>query len=95
MHKYGKKLKHSFFYTNGMILTKRMKDFIERPEKFPGLEKRVYKHLLRKRLAETLKELEYINEKIINGALPGKIMGNAVRPSKPGVGGSSPPGPVN
>jgi len=76
------------------MLSRRMREFLEHPENFSRLEKRVYKHLLQKRLAETLKDLEIINEKIINGALPGKIMDKVVRPSKPGVGGSSPPGPV-
>jgi ribosomal protein S20 len=47
---------------------------MENPENFSNLEKRVYKHLLRKKIAHALKELEYINDKIIDGALSTKII---------------------
>jgi len=51
-----------------------MKEFIENPENFSNLEKRVYKHLLRKKIAHALKELEYINDKIIEGTFSSKFM---------------------
>ena len=71
-----------------------MKEYLEHPEKFSNLEKRVYRCFLRKRVEQALKELEYVNEKILDNSLSIKIMGKSDRPSKPGVGGSSPPGPV-
>ena len=85
-----KALNTALFYVFSVMLSRRMREFLEHPENFSRLEKRVYKHLLQKRLAETLKDLEIINEKIINGALPRKITNKGKTPRTREVAGSNP-----
>jgi len=77
------------------MLSRREREFLENPASFPKSEKRIYRLRIRRKIQRALRDLELINDKMLDHSLPIKIMGKSDRPSKPGVGGSSPPGPVN
>jgi hypothetical protein len=46
------------------ILTRRLREFLESPESFSPSYRRVLKHMLKSRISEAMKELEYIGEKL-------------------------------
>ena len=46
------------------ILTRRLREFLESPESFSPGYRRVLRHMLKSRISEAMKELEYIGEKL-------------------------------
>ena len=46
------------------ILTRRLREFLESPESFSPSYRRVLRHMLKSRISEAMKELEYIGEKL-------------------------------
>ena len=46
------------------ILTRRLREFLESPESFSPGYRRYLKHVLKSRISEAMKELEYIGEKL-------------------------------
>ncbi len=48
-----------------MLLTKRLREFVNNPEAFNS--KRAYRYILKKRLKQTLEDLEIINDLIVWG----------------------------
>ena len=50
-----------------VLLTRKLRAFITDPESFPY--RRVYRHLLRKRLEKVLKDLEVVNDFLLEESL--------------------------
>jgi len=46
------------------ILTRRLREFLESPESFSSGYRRYLRHVLKSRISEAMKELEYIGEKL-------------------------------
>jgi hypothetical protein len=59
------------------ILTRRLREFLESPESFSPSYRRYLRHVLKSRISEAMKELEYIGEKapeLLKGIGPNRLL---------------------